>query len=363
MPALKAQAQQVERLRYRAALAERQFDQVDPDNRLVAAELERRWEETLRDLRQAEAALADAAPDEGRVVPFGIGPDLQAAFTEVGRRLPDLWQQPALTTARKKALLRCLIDKVVIHRAVRDTIALRLVWRGGATSEIALPITVGSLAELSRSGEMEAAIVERARAGESDAAIAAALTAAGHRSPLRQAVLPSTVQAIRLRHGILRERRQSHPRRIPGYLTVSQLAARLGVTPHWIYDRIYNGTIAIELDAKTGLYLFPDGPDDLARVPKAQSRQGGPPLSRPSVGLLRRAVRCVIEQARSTNLGPSCPSACATGRMHEDQRRLVLVILSSISKRYQAAMKGYFFPIDAQFRINTDARNKFNCFR
>ncbi len=57
---LRAQAQQVERLRYRTALAERQFDQVDPANRLVAAELERRWEETLRDLRQAEAALVKA---------------------------------------------------------------------------------------------------------------------------------------------------------------------------------------------------------------------------------------------------------------------------------------------------------------
>lgn len=196
---------------FRAALAERQFDQVDSDNRLVAAELERRWEETLRDLHQAEAALADAALDEGRVVPFGIDPDLRAAFTEVGRRLPDLWLQPALTTARKKALLRCLIDKAAIHRVARDTIAPRLVWRGGATSEIALPITFGSIAELSRSGEMETAIIERARAGESDAAIAAALSAAGHRSPVRQAVLPSTVQAIRLRHGILRERHQSHP--------------------------------------------------------------------------------------------------------------------------------------------------------
>ena len=90
--ALKAQAQQVERLRYRAALAERQFDQVDPDNRLVAAELERRWEETLRDLRQAEVLLATAGQDAGRVVPFVVGPDLQAAFAEVGRRLPDLWQ-------------------------------------------------------------------------------------------------------------------------------------------------------------------------------------------------------------------------------------------------------------------------------
>jgi DNA invertase Pin-like site-specific DNA recombinase len=77
--ALKAQAQQVERLRYRAALAERQFDQVDPDNRLVAAELERRWEETLRDLRQAEASLAEAAQDAGRVVPCGVGPVLHAA--------------------------------------------------------------------------------------------------------------------------------------------------------------------------------------------------------------------------------------------------------------------------------------------
>ena len=79
-------------MRYRAALAERQFDRVDPDNRLVAAELERRWEETLRDLRQAEVLLATAGQDAGRVVPFVVDFDLQAAFAEVGRRLPDLWQ-------------------------------------------------------------------------------------------------------------------------------------------------------------------------------------------------------------------------------------------------------------------------------
>jgi DNA invertase Pin-like site-specific DNA recombinase len=269
--ALKAQAQQVERLRYRAALAERQFDQVDPDNRLVAAELERRWEETLRDLRQAEVSLAAAGQDAGRVVPFVIGPDLQAAFAEAGRRLPDLWRQPALTTARKKALLRCLIDKVVIHRAARDTIAMRIVWRGGATSEATVPVTVGSLADLSRSGEMEADIIARARAGESDQAIAAALTAAGHRSPQRDTVLRSTVQAIRLRHGILHKPSQSHQRRIPGCLTVSQLTVRLGVTTHWIYDRIHNGTIAIAPDAQTGLYLFPDVPRTLSAFRKLKA--------------------------------------------------------------------------------------------
>ncbi|MFM0633120.1 recombinase family protein, partial [Paraburkholderia xenovorans] len=54
----RAEAQQVERLRYQALLAERQYNRVDPDNRLIAAELERRWETALRELRQAEDALA-----------------------------------------------------------------------------------------------------------------------------------------------------------------------------------------------------------------------------------------------------------------------------------------------------------------
>lgn len=49
-----AHLHQLERLRYEAALAERQFRRVDPDNRLVAAELERRWEEALRTFRRTE---------------------------------------------------------------------------------------------------------------------------------------------------------------------------------------------------------------------------------------------------------------------------------------------------------------------
>ena len=68
---LRAQAQQVERLRYRTALAERQFDQVDPANRLVAAELERRWEETLRDLRQAEADSGQSTSGKRSSPPTG----------------------------------------------------------------------------------------------------------------------------------------------------------------------------------------------------------------------------------------------------------------------------------------------------
>src|SRR4051794_7938708 len=151
---LRAQAQQVERLRYRAALAERQFDQVDPDNRLVASELERRWEAALRDLRQAEAALAKARAETGDGEP-SLDADLQAAFSDVGRRLPELWHGAVLTTANKKALLRCLIDKVVIHRTQPDSIHTRIVWRGGDVSGFDVTVPVKSITRLQQHAELE----------------------------------------------------------------------------------------------------------------------------------------------------------------------------------------------------------------
>ena len=71
-------------------------------------------------------------------------------------------------------------------------------------------------------------------------------------------VLPSTVRAVRLRKRILRRPEQSHPRRVPGFLTIPQLAQKLGVSRAWVHDRIRHGTIKAEKDAKTKCYLFPD---------------------------------------------------------------------------------------------------------
>jgi hypothetical protein len=79
------------------------------------------------------------------------------------------------------------------------------------------------------------------------------------------------IQIIRLRHGILLKRSQSHPRRLPGRLTIPQLAAQLEVSAHWIYDRVHNGTIAITRDERTGLYLFPDTPGTLDGLQKLRA--------------------------------------------------------------------------------------------
>jgi DNA invertase Pin-like site-specific DNA recombinase len=257
----RARQQQLERLRYQAALAQRQYNRCDPDNRLVAAELEARWEAALHEWKEAEATAAQAQTPTA--VPFVLTAELQATFSHIGQRLPQLWGTPVLSQPQRKALLRCLIDKVALHRVARSQVQVRIVWRGGETTTLRVPVKVKSLAALPRAAEMEQLIHDLFAAGYSDEAIAQRLTAQGHRSPSSQAVLPNTVRLIRLKQRLFQTRSQSHPRHITGYLTVPQIACALAVPVHWIYDHIHRGTIAITKDPATRLYVFPDRPQTL----------------------------------------------------------------------------------------------------
>jgi DNA invertase Pin-like site-specific DNA recombinase len=252
---LHARRQQVERLRYQARLAERQFNKSDPDNRLVTGELERRWEEALRELKSAEGTLAK---DEACAPTYTIPVDLLDLLKDIGPRLPELWNAKLLRTAQKKTLLRSLIDKVVLRRLRPDRVSLRVVWRGGATTGSEVAVSVGKFAWLSGAKEMEETILEMTRAGESDKSIAEHLTLQGHRSPRGEVMLESTVKNIRLSHRIFHRACQSHPRHVEGYLTAPQLARKLDVPKHWVYDRIHNGTIAVQKDDSIGSYLFPN---------------------------------------------------------------------------------------------------------
>ncbi len=251
-----AYQQYLERLRYEARLAERQFHRVDPDNRLVAAELENRWEAALLELKRAEEE-----PPAGSTSPpplLALSAELQTAFQAIGQHLPTLWRQGRIRQQHKKALLRTLIDKVVVHRLTRDRMQARIVWKGGETTTLVIPVPIGTFKDLVGAEAMERLILERSTAGMLDEAIAQELTDLGYRSPMGLVVLPSTVKGIRLKHGIFQKHSQSHPRRIEGALTISQIAAALDIDPHWIYDRIHNGTIQVDKDPKTRLFLFPD---------------------------------------------------------------------------------------------------------
>jgi Recombinase zinc beta ribbon domain len=253
----------LQRLRYEADLARRRDERVDPDNRLVADELERRWETALQALQGAEAQFDRRPQRPENIMPFAIPQTLRTAFTSPGEALPTLWQQEILSRAQRKALLRCLIDKVVLHRLTPETIQARLVWRGGMVSELTVPSTVGSLRDLTGFAEMEAQVLALETQGKSDEEIAELLTTQGFRSPQRPRVLSSTVKTIRLQQGRLHRHRGPRPRHVPGRLTVSQLATALGVKAHWVYHLIRRGRIRVARDPATRLYLFPDQPATL----------------------------------------------------------------------------------------------------
>jgi DNA invertase Pin-like site-specific DNA recombinase len=250
---------QLERKRYTAALAERQFNRVDPDNRLVAAELEQRWEVALREVRMAEEALVQQASSPV-VAQMALGKALNGKVVSLAGRLPQIWANEATADSQRKALLRCLVDKVVLDRGEHDVALVRIVWRGGAVTDLEVKVKVNSIAKLTRGMEMRDRVLDLARNGMPDDEIVTILTTEGHRSPnCEEKVLPITVQRIRRTAGIKvaeQRNRWSHDSRL---LSAPELAARLGIPVNWLYVQIRQKRLLMD-QQPTGAYLFRDAP-------------------------------------------------------------------------------------------------------
>ncbi|WP_245436360.1 recombinase family protein [Mesorhizobium tamadayense] len=264
--ALRSSAErELERKRYTAALAERQFNRVDPDNRLVAGELERRWEAALSEVRAAEEALARQASAEP-VMQMALGKTLNSKVVTLSGRLPQIWADDATTDAHRKALLRCLVEKVVLDRGEHDVAVARIVWRGGAVTELEVKMKVNSVAKLTRGEEMRARLLDLAIAGMPDDEIAAVLTQEGHRSPnCAEKVLPITVQRIRLGAGIRITTQRNRWTHKATSLSATQLAARLNIPVNWIYVQIRQKRLLIDRQP-TGAYLFQNSPSVINAV-------------------------------------------------------------------------------------------------
>ena len=132
--------QEVRALEYAAKPAERQYNSVDPDNRLIAATLEKKWEHALGELEQIRTRLTEAQARCPQEVP--IPAELRAAFADVGRRLPQVW--PGLSAEAKKQLLRTLVMGVNLRRDENGWLQIRIVWTGGLVSEISVRVPVSS---------------------------------------------------------------------------------------------------------------------------------------------------------------------------------------------------------------------------
>lgn len=255
--------QEVERLRYQARLADRQFQRSDPDNRLVTGELERRWEEALRACQEAEDRLRE---EEAQAPCLAIPADLLEQLQDVGAHLPELWQDGILKTSQKKALLRTLIEKVVLQRVATDQVRVRVVWRGGQTTTVEMRVPVASFARLSDWKQIQDTVANLVREGQTDEQIAAVLTAKGHRAPSGGEITVGTVRKVRFMTRVLRYPKKSRTCHKSGYLTIAQLADKLKVEHAKIYWHVRNGTIDLKKDEITRCFLFPDKPSTVEQI-------------------------------------------------------------------------------------------------
>jgi len=169
---------QLDQARLEARRAERQYDAVDPDNRLVAGTLEARWNEKLDALKKLEAAYADAQVQAR----FTLTEEEQKSIQELARDLPAVWSAPTTTDKDRKKLLRHAISEVQLDGVTQPgRIELRVTWRSGAVTTRQLArLPVGSWAP--RTSEE---VVERIRAlavGHSVSEIAERLCQEGFRS-------------------------------------------------------------------------------------------------------------------------------------------------------------------------------------
>ena len=124
---------QLEQARYDARLAQRQYDRVDPDNRLVASELERRWNEKLERVAQLEQAHAKADAE----AQWDLTADERAAISALSQDLPATWAAPTTTNQDRKQLLRHAIEGVQLD-GVRHVgqIEVQIRWRSGVVTRL-----------------------------------------------------------------------------------------------------------------------------------------------------------------------------------------------------------------------------------
>jgi len=266
----KLRADQLARAEYEAGLAQRHYQAVDPDNRLVAAELDRRWEIALQ-------AVVEAREEMERMASHPHIPELTVEMKEqvqdLGRHLPAMWAGGRLTPAHQKEVLRSLIRRIIVTRPTPDTVEVRVVWVSGAVTPFWVhpPIARGS--DVGGYEQLVERILALGAQGHHDPEIARIVSAEGFHSARSARIPASLVGEIRRARGQISLTEQFKTQaKVEGQWTVFGLAQELEVHRNWLYTRLHKGTRPSTRHSVTGHYLIADEPEVLATLRAQRDR-------------------------------------------------------------------------------------------
>jgi len=256
---------ELQQAQYDASLAERRYAACDPDNRLIAAQLEKAWETALERVERFRERL-------DRMQTPGAG-DVRPDFTGLADDLSAAWKALRTTMRTRQRLVRALITEIVVDiDAAAGEIVLVIHWKGGQHSE--LRVRKPRTGEHGCSTPDQALAVMRSMAGRwSDQDIAASLNRMGMPTGQGKTWTAHRVGSVRRVRGIHGYR----PAEKNGeWLTMRDAAAKLGVSHHQIRKLIKAGVLASE-------QIMPDAPHQIRaadlvseRVVAALKRKGRP---------------------------------------------------------------------------------------
>jgi excisionase family DNA binding protein len=225
----------LERAAYEAQLAQRCYEQVDPAHRLVAASLEKRWNDALLRLEEVRQQLAEFQRNPSRAVTA----EQRAAILALAEDFPCLWQAPTTPARDKKRMLRLLIKDITVERLSETRqVVLHVRWQGGACEDLRVDLPI-PIADRLRYPPQVVDKVREIATRLADGDVAAAMNQAGYRSATGNEFTTSKIRWIRHRYQI-----PSAACHQPGELTVRQVADRFGVSRNVVYYWIETGVIS-----------------------------------------------------------------------------------------------------------------------
>jgi DNA invertase Pin-like site-specific DNA recombinase len=264
----------LEQARYEAARARRQYDTVDPDNRLVAGELERRWNTALAAVRALEEELEALL----RQRPAALSAEERQRLLQMGADLEAAWHHPAANAVTRKRIVRVVLREVVA-RVEDDQIQLLLHWQGGDHTR--LTVRKNRRGQTRWSVEPETMELIRACARlMPDKAIAGLLNRTGKRTGRLNGWTQSRVRSFRNTHGIAVYADGEWAER--GEVTLTEAARMLNLNPLTVLRQIHAGIIPAEQYCKGAPWVIKrrsiEDPDLVERVKMCRK---GPSSSNP----------------------------------------------------------------------------------
>ena len=224
----RALALELEQATYQAALAARRYDAVDPDNRLVAAELEARWNGALERVTELQGRLKT----QGRVAPRSVHVD-RDTLESLATDLPRVWEAASSEMRVKQRIARLLIHEIIANSDDgKREIVLVIHWAGGRHSEVRMARPRAG-EHRHRTGPDAEGVVRRMAGGWPDHDIAASLNRLRLRTGAGNTWTASRVASLRQRLRLV----EYDEARAKPMLTLNQAADRLGVGP-WVLRRL-----------------------------------------------------------------------------------------------------------------------------